>query len=111
MLFDQSKTQYGPGYEAVSIEADPQFRRIGGLATSPFNSDDLRLRSQSPARGAGIVLPADLRTLDPLAPAQGRPDIGCYAFGKPGLHVGVDSRRHFPLAPGEIAEDPLKTDR
>jgi parallel beta helix pectate lyase-like protein/uncharacterized protein DUF1565 len=107
-FFKQSKTQYEPGYEASSIEADPKFRRIGGDGTSPFNSDDFRLQTQSPAKGAGIVLPEDLRVMDTLAPpAPGRPDIGCYQVGKPGLHVGVDGRRHFPLiTPGEIFEDP-----
>jgi hypothetical protein len=95
VLFEQSKTQYPAGYEAISIQADPRFRRIG-VDGSPQSNDDLRLRSDSPARRKGIVLPPDLRPLDPLAPSQGRPDIGCYAFGKPGLSVGVDGRRHFP---------------
>ncbi|HEX9942516.1 MAG TPA: right-handed parallel beta-helix repeat-containing protein [Thermoanaerobaculia bacterium] len=101
-LFNQSKTQYPPGYEATSIEADPRFRQRG-VDGAPQLNDDLRLRSDSPARGKGIVLLPDLRDLDPLAPSQGSPDIGCYAFGKPGLRVGVDGRRHFPSSPGGIS--------
>lgn len=105
VLFEQSKTQYTSGYEASSIEADPQLRRIGGSGTSPFNSDDLRLGPQSPARGKGIALPTtDLRDLDHpvVPPTPQRPDIGCYPFGTLGLRVGVDGRRQFPSAPGEI---------
>jgi hypothetical protein len=102
-FFLQSKTQYPPGYEAKSLAEDPLFRQLGGDGTPPFNSDDLRLREASPARGKGIQLPAALRKLDPLAPAKGRPDIGCYAFDQPPLQVGVDGRRHFP---GETFEDP-----
>jgi Right handed beta helix region len=103
-LFQQSKTQYPPGYEANSIEDDPLFRRIAADGT-PRSNDDLRLQSNSPARGKGIVLPSELKPLDPLAPlapsppfppSEPNPDIGCYQFGKPGLMVGVDGRRHFP---------------
>jgi hypothetical protein len=98
-LFNQSMTVYPPGYEAFSIEADPQFRQIDTNGTFT-TSDDLRLGSESPARKMGIILPADLQTLDPLAPSQGRPDIGCYQCGEPGLRVGVDGRRQFPPKPG-----------
>lgn len=102
-LFQQSKSQYPPGYEAVSIEADPRFRRMG-VDGAPQLDDDLRLRSDSAAKGTGIVLPPDLQALDPLAPAHDNPDIGCYAFGKPGLRVGVDARRRFPSGPGAGAK-------
>lgn len=51
LLFEQSQSQYAPGYEAHSIESDPQFRTIG--ADGVFRvTDDLRLRSTSPARAA-----------------------------------------------------------
>jgi hypothetical protein len=53
-FFLQSKTQYPPGYEAKSLAEDPLFRQLGGDGTPPFNSDDLRLREESPARGKGI---------------------------------------------------------
>jgi hypothetical protein len=94
-LFDHSQSQFAPGYEAHSIESDPQFMRLG--ADGRFRAtDDLRLRSTSPARGAGIALPPDLGLLDgavTLAP----PDIGCYRGSEP-LQVGVDGRRSYPTA-------------
>lgn len=102
-LFVQSKTQYPPGYEACSIDKDPKFRRIGGDANSPFNSDDLRLRNDSSARGQGIILPSKLKDFDPVQ-VEGCPDIGCYQGDDPGLHVGVDGRRHFPISPGDIVK-------
>lgn len=104
-LFSQSKTVYPPGYEAASIEADPQFRRIESNGAFRF-TDDLRLRNESPARNKGIILPADLQILDPLASPQCKPDIGCYQFGEPGLHVGIDGRMRLPSAPTEICPSP-----
>lgn len=95
LLFEQSKTQYAPGYEANSVEVDPQFRQIGA-AGSVQETDDLRLRSSSPLRKKGIVLPSELKSLDPFAPTQGKPDIGCYPLDSSGLSVGVDGRRRFP---------------
>jgi hypothetical protein len=95
LLFEQSKSQYPPGYEAHSIEADPQFRRIG--ANGRFRkTDDLRLGDASPAIGAGVMLPDDLQELDPLAPSSGNPAIGCYPYGSSPLQVGVDGRRSYP---------------
>jgi hypothetical protein len=95
LLFEQSKSQYPPGYEAHSIEADPQFRRIG--ADGRFReTDDLRLGDTSPAIGAGVTLPDDLKALDPLAPSSGNRDIGCYPYGSNPLQVGVDGRRSYP---------------
>jgi Right handed beta helix region/Protein of unknown function (DUF1565) len=94
-LFEQSKTQYPPGYEAHSIETDPQFRRISPDGRSQA-TDDLRLGASSVSRNNGIKLPDELRALDPFAPLAGNPDIGCYKFGDRGLRVGVDGRRRFP---------------
>jgi hypothetical protein len=95
LLFQQSQSQYAPGYEANSIEEDPQFQRIG--ADGRFReTDDLRLGDASPAIGAGIRLPDDLNVLDPLAPLNGNPDIGCYPSGSSPLQVGVDNRRSYP---------------
>jgi hypothetical protein len=94
-LFTQSQSQYPPGYEAHSIEADPQFRRIG--ADGLFReTDDLRLGDASPAIATGVPLPDELRALDPLAPAGGNPDIGAYPYGSGPLQVGVDGRRSYP---------------
>lgn len=98
LLFQQSKSQYTPGYEANSIEADPRFRRLG--AEGVFHeADDLRLDKDnaSPAIRAGVVLPDDLRLMDPFAPTGDNPDIGCYPLGSCPLQVGVDSRRSFPI--------------
>ncbi len=95
LLFEQSKTQYTPGYEKNSVLADPQFRRIGADGRSR-EDDDLRLSDTSPAHGAGIDLPDDLDELDPVQPTTGNPDIGCYPRDAEPLQVGVDSRRFYP---------------
>jgi hypothetical protein len=93
-LFAQSMAQYTPGYEAGSIEGDPQFRQIG--ADGFFRpSDDLRLAASSPARAAGIALPEDLWLLDrPLT--TGPMAIGCFRADSGRLRVGIDGRRIHP---------------
>jgi hypothetical protein len=99
-LFLQSQSQYAPGYEAHSVEANPQFVRIG--PDGRFReSDDVRLSSTSPARAAGIALPdADVFTLDSqIVAPTGAPDIGAFPYGGSGLDVGVDGRRSFPSTP------------
>lgn len=95
-LFTQSQAQYPPGFEASSIESDPQFMQIG--TDGEFrNTDDLRLGSSSPARGAGVALPTDLADLDDdIVPPDTTPDIGLYPFGAPPLEVGVDGSRSYP---------------
>jgi hypothetical protein len=100
VLFEQSKTQYPPGYEANSIEADPRFIRLGPDGTFR-DTDDLRLSATSPARAAGVRLPDDLRTLDSqvIPPHPGIPDIGAYPFGAALLTIGVDGRRSYPTTP------------
>jgi hypothetical protein len=100
VFFQQSQSQYAPGYEAHSLAGDPQFQRIG--ADGHFRpTDDLRLRSTSPARAAGILLPYDLRVLDSqvVAPNGGAPDIGCYPYDSSPLAVGVDGRASYPTVP------------
>jgi hypothetical protein len=104
-LFEQSKTQYAPGYEANSLLTDPLFRKIA--ANGSFHPlDDLRLSEQSPARSAGVELPLDLQALDDAVSASDDAaavpipvsrDIGCYRFGSPPLNVGVKGGRHFPI--------------
>ena len=64
-----------PGWAANSIVADPQFQRY-----APIEQADLRLREDSPAAGAGIVLPAEWE--DPFRPENGaKPDIGALPLG------------------------------
>jgi hypothetical protein len=104
-LFDDSKTQYAPGYEAHSLLTDPVFQKID--ADGSFHPlDDLRLSEQSPARNAAVELPPDLQALDddvgtsddavaisiPVLRA-----IGCYRFGSEPLQVGVHGQRRFPI--------------
>jgi hypothetical protein len=100
-LFEQSKTQYPPGYEATSLLTDPQFQHLA--ADGAFDpQDDLRLAAGSPALSAGIPLPPDLQDLDdslespPAIPSR---DIGCYRSGSPPLRVGVNGQRRFPGVP------------
>lgn len=94
--FQDSKAQYPPGFEADSIDVDPEFRRIDPAGVAEFD-DDLRLRpDSSPARQHGVVLAGpDVGIDDPFAP-PGNPDIGCFATDDLGLRVGVDDRRCFP---------------
>jgi hypothetical protein len=95
-IFEHSTTLHPPGYEASSIAEDPLFRDVPALAgASP--ADDFRLRPESPCRGAGVVLPADLRVLDGAA-LKVRPDIGCFRSEAPPLSVGVDGLRTFPAS-------------
>lgn len=104
-LFEQSKAQYSPGYEANSLLIDPLFRKIA--ADGSFHPlDDFRLSEESQARSAGVALPPDLKALDdaveapdnPAAlPLPEPPDIGCYRFGSEPLLVGVNGGRRFPI--------------
>jgi hypothetical protein len=98
LLFEQSQSQYTPGYEANSIERNPQFRQIRADGRWRV-TDDLRLGDTSPAKARGVRLPDDLDALDPFAPASDNPDIGCYPYGSGPLRVGVDGRKSYPPAP------------
>jgi hypothetical protein len=94
--FQQSKILYAPGYERRSLDVDPKFRGFdpSGL---PNAGDDLRLRELSPAAREGVILNAEVNppVLDPGAPIDGRPDMGC--FQQDGrLEVGVDGLMTFP---------------
>lgn len=92
-LFEATKANYPPGAEASSIVADPKFMSFSEEKVMP--GDDLRLAADSPARGAGIVLPADLP--DPLRPKDGsKPDIGAFPYGAEPLKVGIDGRYTVP---------------
>jgi hypothetical protein len=99
-LFEQSKTQYPPGYEASSRLADPRFLHLAADGT-PDPQDDLRPAANSPAASAAAPLPPDLQRLDdglqatPAAPAP----AGCYELNSQPLQVGVDGRCRFPRVP------------
>jgi hypothetical protein len=100
-LFEHSRRQYAPGFEANSIDGDPKFRRLG--ADGVFRkTDDLRIQSLSPALNAGIALPDDLACKDDPphcgAPPVGAPDIGSYRGAEP-HRVGIDGRRSYPVRP------------
>jgi hypothetical protein len=79
-----NKEQYPPGWASKSIVADPRlvkFDRDGKAAC------DYRLREDSPAIGAGIVLPDALE--DPLRPKHAaQPDIGALPRGAEILMTG-----------------------
>ncbi len=94
----------GYGWEGNSLIADPRFQRFSGGCDFPmmFPNDDLRLGVESPARGAGAPLPADLE--DPLRPeGAARPDLGFLPYGSEPLRVGVDGRHVFPDLEAPIA--------
>jgi hypothetical protein len=94
-IFKHSTIVRPPGFEASSIAEDPLFRHVPAAHSSP--EDDFGLRPESPCRGTGVVLPADLRVLDE-APPHERPDIGCFRSDAPSLSVGVDGHRTFPAS-------------
>jgi hypothetical protein len=96
--FQQSKTLYAPGYENSSIDVDRKFRGFdpSGL---PNAGDDLRLGESSPAAGHGVILngaQVNPPILDPGAPINGSPDMGCYPHDGQRLEVGVDGLMTFP---------------
>ncbi|MPY88606.1 MAG: hypothetical protein GEU99_11840 [Luteitalea sp.] len=109
--FEQSKSVYAPGFEANSIDADPQFEQIG--ADGLFRAtDDLRLSATSPARAAGVTLPDDLLALDAevVPPTGGAPDMGCCPHGSDPLLVGVDGRKSYPASSDPQAPAPSSAD-
>lgn len=75
-VFAASKKLYPPGLASHSIVADPLFE----------GPKDYRLKSNSPAKGAGVPLPPEWP--DPLRPASGKPDIGALPVGSGPLLVG-----------------------
>jgi hypothetical protein len=96
-MFEQSETQYPPGYEASGLLTDPHFRLINADG-EPQPLDDLRLQPDSPARSAGVPLPPTSETgRCPGDACRTSRDIGCYLFGSQPLQVGVNGRRRFPI--------------
>jgi hypothetical protein len=83
-LFRASQKQHPPGWTSGDLFADPKFVDLAG--------GDLGLSKDSPARGAGIALPADWP--DPLRKAHsGKPDMGALPPGSEPLRVGPAARR------------------
>ena len=93
--FTDSQAIYGPGFEASSLEADPQFRRFGPAHLVPAWQDDFRLWVESIAGTAGVELEEPLATMD-TAPHLAHPAMGFLPVGAEPLTVGVDGRRVFP---------------
>jgi hypothetical protein len=96
--FQHSKILYAPGYENSSRDVDPHFRGFdhSGL---PSAGDDLRLVRPGPAAGSGVKLnqvPVNPPILDPGAPINGSPDMGCFPHDGRRLEVGVDGLMTFP---------------
>jgi hypothetical protein len=86
-LSEANKTHYPDGWDAHSIIGDPKLVSFRSL----HEPIDLRLQPDSPAVGAGIVLPEDWP--DPFRPADGaKPDIGAFPRGSEPLRVGIDGR-------------------
>ena len=74
---EANKQQYPPGWSSRSFVADPRLVKFDRDANAVC---DYRLQENSPAIGAGIVLPDELE--DPLRPKDGaRPDIGALPRG------------------------------
>ena len=81
---DANKKYYPAGWAGESLVADPQFYAFG---VAPESSNDYRLKKGSPARGAGVVLPAEWE--DPLRPEDGsKPDLGALPFGSGPFEAG-----------------------
>lgn len=85
-LSEANKAHYPDGWDAHSLVADPKFVKFDANGEC-----DLRLQPDSPAIGAGIVLPSAWP--DPLRPTDAsRPDIGALPHGSEALRVGIDGR-------------------
>jgi hypothetical protein len=100
-LADYRKAQWPPdgegGYEAESRLEDPMFRSFDIATGRPRHGDDLRLHSESPAKGNVFTnLPVELRAMYLEATGEEPLDRGCYPSTGARLRVGVDGRRVFP---------------
>jgi len=87
-MFEATKKRYPPGWEANALVADPKFMAFD---PQPRATNDYRLKADSPAKAAGIALPADLE--DPFRPKDGRPDTGALPSGEQPWSYGRDPRR------------------
>ena len=99
-LADYRNDQWPPdgegGYEAESAREDPMFRSFDTATGRPRHGDDLRLHSESPAKGNAVTVPEELREMYLEATGEEPLDRGCYPSNGARLRVGVDGRRVFP---------------
>ena len=73
------------------------FRSFDIATGRPRHGDDLRLHSESPAKGrVSTNLPVELRAINLEATGEEPLDRGCYLSTGARLRVGVDGRRVFP---------------
>jgi hypothetical protein len=73
-----NKKSYPPGWASKAVVADPSFIKFD---RDPSLECDFRIQNDSPAVGAGIILPAELE--DPLRPKENMsPDIGAIPHGE-----------------------------
>jgi hypothetical protein len=87
-LSELNKSHYADGWDAHSLVGDPKFV---AFSNDRKQTIDVRLKADSPARRAGIVLPAEWP--DPLRPTGGeKPDLGAIPLGGDPLRVGIDGR-------------------
>ncbi len=93
-LFAASRAKYPPGWGASDVVADPKFAALGTDGKSPV---DLRLAADSPARAAGIAVPAEWP--DPLRGGAGKADIGALPFGAAAPGFGIHHRITLSGAP------------
>jgi hypothetical protein len=87
-LFEGSRKQYEPGWTTQDRFADPRFVQ---LMSDWTRASDLRLRSDSPAIDAGILL-SDTWP-DPLRDTDARqPDLGALPASVEAWGIGIDGR-------------------
>lgn len=87
-LSELNRSHYPDGFDAHSIVGDPKFQ---SFSTDRLQRLDLRLKSDSPAIGAGVAVPTEWP--DPLRnDAAKKPDIGAIPAGGEPLRVGIGGR-------------------
>jgi hypothetical protein len=87
-FFTQTKSRYAPGWEANAILADPKFTSHEyPCPTTSAAVNAFKPLPDTPAKSAGVPLPADLE--DPLRPAaSAKPDIGAIPHDAQPWQVG-----------------------
>ena len=97
-LGEAAKKVCPDGWEAHALVADP---KCVAVSFDRAAVNDYRLQAESPANGAGLVLPAEYE--DPLRPADGkRPEPGAFPAGAEPLRVGIGGR----IVAGSLAVPP-----